>query len=103
MTRTTGRAFYFIFNTSLCACFSSSLSHSLPIIPLLPVGTLVGSRLGYSDVAASFGTNFLGIGHGGFFLRGTGHARFFFSRVLPRVPIGYRNRLSFTQRGLFNI
>jgi hypothetical protein len=45
----------------------------------------------------------LGIGHGGFFLRGTGHGGTFFSRVVPRVPIGYRNRPSFTQRGLFNI
>jgi hypothetical protein len=35
-------------------------------------------------------------------LRGTGHSGLF-SCVVPRVPIRYRNRLSFTQRGLFNI
>ncbi len=34
---------------------------------------------------------------------GTGHCGTSFSCVVPRVPIGYRNRPSFTQRGLFNI
>jgi hypothetical protein len=46
---------------------------------------------------------YLGIGHGGFFLRGTGHDGTFFYCIVPRVPIGYRNRPSFTQRGLFNM
>jgi hypothetical protein len=45
----------------------------------------------------------VGIGHDGFFSLWDWSRRDFCSRVVPRVPIGYRNCLSFTQRGLSNI